>query len=128
MNTTRLLKWIFVSALMIAALVALGACTPSITASGSGQTSVGMGDLHRFESRASNPAYTGMGDLHRYEAQASNPGSAVETSDPSYAGMGDLHRFEAQSSGTSYAGMGDLHRFEAGQEIQYPAESNSPPP
>jgi hypothetical protein len=118
MNTTRLLKLIFVSAVTIAALVAFGACTPSITASGSGPTSAGMGDLHRFETQASRSSYAGMGDLHRFEAQPSIAETAVETRDPSYAGMGDLHRFEAQASSPSYVGMGDLHRFEAGQEIQ----------
>ncbi len=101
MNTTRLAKLVFVSALMIGALVALQACTTSVAASESGQR------------------YVGMGDLHRFEAQASTLVTDAKAISPSYVGMGDLHRFEAQASKSAYAGMGDLHRFEAGQEIQY---------
>ena len=105
MNTNRYPKSITSLALIIAVLIALQACSTSITARENRQRTLGMGDLHRYEAQgylpgsaeqASNPTHSGMGDLHRYETEAYVPGTAARASSRDNVGMGDLHRYEAQ--------------------------------
>jgi hypothetical protein len=104
MKKIFVINLIVVPALILAAIVALLAFGPKSALKESSRPSLGMGDLHRFETRQSSTygeaqvssrIYTGVGDLRRFEAQILIPNTGAQTSSYSYAGMGDLHCFEA---------------------------------
>ena len=114
MSKIRLPVVVIVAALFFVGFLTLRAVVPPASANHIGDTTVGMGDLRRFEAQQAQSlrASVGMGDLRRLEAQQA---LNVRT----LAGMGDLRRFEAGQAVSIRAsvGMGGLRRFEASQSI-----------
>jgi hypothetical protein len=94
MNTTRLLKLVIASVLILSALVAF--------------------KQYSVDSKGDVPLYTGRGDYQRYEMQSLSALTGI----PPFTGMGDWRRFENQQALQNThtgIGIGDLHRFEGAQ-------------
>ena len=122
--------------LILATIFALLAFNLSGFAKVSPLRSVGMGDLHIYETLVSLPKtgapessrLVGMGNLRIYETLVSLPKTGAPESSR-LVGMGDLHIYEtsvslmnarALESSHRFMGMGDLHLYEARQKIQKP--------
>ena len=114
MSKIRLPVVVIVAALFVVGFLTLRAVVPPASAKHIGGTTVGMGDLRRFEAQQAQSlrASVGMGDLRRFETLQAISGRAL-------IGMGDLRSFEAQQAQSLRAsvGMGGLRRFEASQSI-----------